>query len=174
MSGRIGWFLLGIVAALVGMGAGGYLFIRTGGIPMETSANPLPLERTIARMALRASVGKAAVEKDPLPVDDANMLAGADLFKEHCAVCHGLPGRAQTFISEGMFPSPPQLFEKDDMVTRHPEGITYWKVTHGIRLSGMPAFGSTLSTTQRWQITMLVSHADKLSPAVAAALAAVR
>ena len=34
--------------------------------------------------------------------------------------------------------------------------------------------GSTLSTTQRWQITMLVSHADKLSPAVAAALAAVR
>jgi mono/diheme cytochrome c family protein len=64
--------------------------------------------------------------------------------------------------------------EKDDMVTRNPEGVTYWKVTHDIRLSGMPAFGSTLSNTQRWQITMLVSHADKLSPAVAAALARAR
>jgi len=171
MSARLGWFVLGIVAALVGMGAGAYLFVRAGGMPMDTSAKPLPLEKTIARMALRASIGNAATVKDPLPVDDANMLAGADLFKEHCAVCHGLPGKPQTFISEGMFPSPPQLFEKDDMVTRHPEGVTYWKVSHGIRLSGMPAFGSNLSDTQRWQITMLVSHADKLSPAVAAALA---
>jgi thiosulfate dehydrogenase len=174
MSSRLGWFVLGIVAALVGMGAGAYLFIRAGGMPMDTSAKPLPLEKTVARMALRASIGIAATVKDPLPVDEANMRAGADLFKEHCAVCHGLPGKPQTFISEGMFPSPPQLFEQDDMVTRHPEGITYWKVSHGIRLSGMPAFGSNLSDTQRWQITMLVSHADKLSPAVAAALARAR
>jgi hypothetical protein len=83
MSARLGWFVLGVVAALVGLGAGAYLFIRTGGMPVETSAKPLPLERTIARMALRAGVGKAAAEKDPLPVDDANMLAGADLFREH-------------------------------------------------------------------------------------------
>src|SRR5258708_513036 len=174
MSSRLGWFVLGAVAALVGMGVGAYLFIRTGGMPMETSAKPLPLEQTVARMALRASIGKAAAEKDPLPVDAANMRAGAVLCKEHCGVCQGLGGRRQTFISEGIFPPPPQLFEKDDMVTRHPEGVTYWKVSHGIRLSGMPAFGSTLSTTQRWQITMLVSHADKLSPVVAAALAPVR
>ena len=174
MSSRLGWFVLGVVAALVGMGAGAYLFIRAGGMPMETSAKPLPLEQTVARMALRASIGNAAAEKDPLPVDDANMLAGADLFKEHCAVCHGIAGRPPTFISKGMFPPPPQLFEKDDMVTRNPEGVTYWKATHGIRLTGMPGFGSTLSDTQRWQITMLVSHADKLSPAVAAALAPVR
>jgi thiosulfate dehydrogenase len=73
-----------------------------------------------------------------------------------------------------MFPLPPQFFEKDGMVTRNPEGITYWKVTHGIRLSGMPAFGGVLSNTQRWQVTMLVAHADKLSPAVRAALATVR
>jgi thiosulfate dehydrogenase len=56
------------------------------------------------------------------------------------------------------------------MVTDDPEGSTYWKVTHGIRLSGMPAFAKTLSDTQRWQITMLVAHADKLSPAVEAEL----
>ena len=54
------------------------------------------------------------------------------------------------------------------MVTDDPEGVTHWKVTHGIRLSGMPGFGSTLSDTQRWQLTMLVAHAGKLSPAVEA------
>jgi mono/diheme cytochrome c family protein len=55
-------------------------------------------------------------------------------------------------------------------VTDDPEGETFWKVTHGIRLSGMPGFGSTLSDTERWQLTMLVAHADKLSPAVQAEL----
>jgi mono/diheme cytochrome c family protein len=52
------------------------------------------------------------------------------------------------------------------MVTDDPEGVTYWKVTNGIRLSGMPGFGGTLSDTERWQVTMLVAHADKLSRAV--------
>jgi thiosulfate dehydrogenase len=174
MSPRFGWFVLGVVAALVGFVAGAYVFIRAGGVPMETSAKPLPLEKAVARLALRASLGNAAAERNPLPVDDANMLAGADLYKEHCAVCHGIPGRPPTFISKGMFPPPPQLFEKGYMVTRDSEGITYWKVTHGIRLTGMPGFGSALSTTQRWQITMLVARADKLSPAVRAALVPVR
>src|ERR1700674_4905864 len=98
------------------------------------------------------------------------MLAGVNAYKEHCAVCHGVPGQPRTAISKGMFPSPPQLFEKEDMVTDDPEGATYWKVTHGIRLSGMPGFESTLSDTQRWQLTMLVAHADRLSSAVHNAL----
>lgn len=174
MSPRLGWFAFGIVTAFLGLGVGAYLFVRAGGVPMETSARPLPLEKTVARLALRASLGNARAERNPLPVDDAGMLAGLDLYKEHCSVCHGMPGRPPTAISKGMFPPPPQLFEKDDMVTRDPEGITYWKVTHGIRLTGMPGFGSALSTTQRWQITMLVARADKLSPGVRAALAAVR
>ena len=59
MSSRIGWFVLGIVATLVGIVAGGYLFIRAGGMPMETSAKPLPFEGRIAGMALRASIGNA-------------------------------------------------------------------------------------------------------------------
>lgn len=173
MSPRVSWFLLGIVTAFVGLVAGAYLFVRAGGVPMETSAKPLPLEKTVARLALRASLGAAAKVKDPLPVDDANMLAGVDQYKEHCAVCHGVPERPRTAISRGMFPPPPQLFEKGDMVTRDPEGITYWKVTHGIRLSGMPGFGGVLSDTQRWQVTMLVERADALSPAVRAGLATV-
>ena len=133
---------------------------------MATTAAPLPLEKTFARMALRASIGNAGEQKDPLPFDDGNMLAAVKTYKEHCAVCHGVPGQPRTGISKGMFPSPPQLFEKEEMVTDDPEGATYWKVTHGIRLSGMPGFESTLSDTQRWQVTMLVTHADKLSGAV--------
>ena len=163
-------FFLGIVMTIVALFVGGYLFVRGGGVSLATTAPPLPLEKTVAKMALLASVGNARDQKDPLPVDDANMLAGVHAYKEHCAVCHSAPGHPRTAISKGMFPPPPQLFELEDRVTDDPEGVTYWKVTHGIRLSGMPGFGDTLSDTERWQVTMLVSHADKLSRDAQAAL----
>jgi thiosulfate dehydrogenase len=159
-------FVLGVVVTLVALAGGAYLFVKTGGISMDTTAPPLPLEKTVAGMALRASMGRAADQKNPLPSNDDTMLAGARLYKQNCAVCHGMPGQPPTAISKGMFPDPPQLFDKRGMVTDDPEGDTFWKVTHGIRLSGMPGFQSTLSDTERWQVTTLVAHADKLSPAV--------
>ena len=163
-------FLLGIVTAIVLTIGGVYLFVKSGGIPMETTAAPLPFEQTLARMAIHASIGNAGAQKSPVPLNETNLMAGAQVFKDNCAVCHSIPGGPQSAASKGMFPPPPQLFTTDEMVTDDPEGVTFWKVTHGIRLSGMPGFGATLSDTERWQVTMLVAHADKLSPAVQAAL----
>jgi thiosulfate dehydrogenase len=170
MASRLSWFVLGIVIACVGLVVGGYLFVRLGGVSMKTSAKPLPLEKTVARMALQASLGSAGAEKNPLSLSETDMLEGAREYKENCAACHGIPGRPRTAFSKGMFPKPPQLFEKKSMVADDPEGITYWKVTNGIRLSGMPAFDGALSDRQRWQVTMLVAHADKLPPSVLAEL----
>jgi thiosulfate dehydrogenase len=170
MPSRAIWFGLGVVVTIASLVGGGYLFVKAGGISMETTAPPLPLEEEVARMALRASIGKAAAQADPLPLTDDNLAAGAREYRGHCAVCHGIPGKPRTAISQGMFPPPPQLFEKDSMVTDDPEGVTYWKVTHGIRLTGMPGFRRTLSDTERWQVTMLVAHADELSPAAQAEL----
>jgi thiosulfate dehydrogenase len=169
MSSRFGSFVLGIIITIAVFFVGGYLYLTSGAISMATNAPPLPLERTVARLALRASFGDAAQMANPLTLDDTNMLAGATQFKGHCGGCHGLPGRPSG-MAKRMFPEPPQLFEKDEMVTDDPEGITYWKVTHGIRLSGMPSFLDALSETERWQVTMLLAHADKLSSPVRAAL----
>jgi mono/diheme cytochrome c family protein len=163
-------FFLGIVVTLVVLAGEAYLFLTRGGISMDTSAPPLPLEKTVAGMALRASIGNAADQKNPLPFNDDSMLSGARTYKQNCAVCHGVPSQPPTAISKGMFPDPPQLFEKMGMMTDDPEGETFWKVTHGIRLSGMPGFSRTLSDTERWQVTTLISHADRLSPAVHAEL----
>lgn len=161
-------FLAGLIVGILLVVAGAYLFIAFGGVSMMTSSPPLPFEKRLARVALRASIDGAANEKDPLPFQDANMIAGARVYKTHCAVCHGVPGSDKTAIAKGMFPEPPQLFV--DTVTDDPEGVTYWKVTHGIRLSGMPGFIKTLSETERWQVTMLMAHADKLSGGVSAEL----
>ena len=163
-------FLVGFVIAIVALVVGAYLFVKLGGVRMETTARPLPLETTLANMALEANTRGTANQKSPLPLDEANLLAGAREYRETCAVCHSTPGQSPTAIAKGMFPAPPQLFEPEGMVTDDPEGTTFWYITHGIRLSGMPGFAAALSDTKRWQLTMLVGHADSLSPAVRAAL----
>jgi mono/diheme cytochrome c family protein len=48
-----------------------------------------------------------------------------------------------------------------------PVGETYWKIKNGIRLTGMPAYGKVLSETQLWQVSLLLSMADKPLPAEA-------
>jgi thiosulfate dehydrogenase len=164
-------FLLGMAFTVMLFVVGGYLIVRSGGVSLATTAAPLPLEKTVAKLALDASIGTARGSTNPLLVDDTNMLAGAHIYIENCAVCHSVPSHQQTSLAKGMFPAPPQLFEKEGTVTDDPQGVTYWKVTNGIRLSGMPGFGSTLSDTERWQVALLLGQADKLPPAVQAALA---
>lgn len=50
-------------------------------------------------------------------------------------------------------------------------GETYWKVANGIRLTGMPGFNQQLSTTEMWQVSLLLANADKLTDPVKAVLA---
>ncbi len=166
---RVAWFLLGMVVTIAVLAAGGYLFLAWGGVNMQTNAAPLPLERRVARIALHASYGNAAQEKSPLPANEQTYLAGAEVYRMTCAGCHGTPGKPSG-LRHAMFPDPPQLFEKDEMVTDDPIGVTYWKVTHGIRLSGMPAFDQLLKEDQRWQVSQLLAHADRLQPSVLAML----
>lgn len=56
------------------------------------------------------------------------------------------------------------------MVTDDPVGESYWKVKHGIRLSGMPGFTGLLTDEQIWNVSLLLANADKLPPAVKLAL----
>jgi mono/diheme cytochrome c family protein len=97
------------------------------------------------------------------------LLAGATLYSEHCAVCHGLPGVPKTAIAAGMFPPPPQFF-KGKGVTDDEPGETYWKVANGIRLTGMPGFVSRLKDDQLWQVSLFLANEDKLPDSVKNAL----
>jgi thiosulfate dehydrogenase len=157
----MGKFLLGLILGLVAVPAIVYLYFSSGSAPVATSAPPLPFERKLAHMALDARIDKEMPKNAPITADDAAYTTGAQVYKDHCAVCHGLPGQPQTAIAKGMFPKPPKLMEGTG-VTDDPAGETYWKVSNGIRLTGMPGFDKSLSTTQMWQLSLLLANADKL------------
>lgn len=161
----MGKFLFGLIIGLVAIPLAVYFYFSAGMAPVATAAPAMPFEKTFARMALHARLEKEMPKSVPIPADEAAYSAGAEVYKQHCAVCHGLPGAPQSGIASGMFPKPPKLMEGTG-VTDDPPGETYWKVAGGIRMTGMPGFDKTLSTTQMWQVSLLCANADKLSAAV--------
>jgi thiosulfate dehydrogenase len=167
----MGKFLFGLIVGLIAVPLCVYFYFSSGSAPVATSAAPMPFERTFAHMALHARLDKEMPKSVPVSADEAAYAAGAQIYKEHCAVCHGLPGQAQTAIAKGMFPDPPKLTEGKG-VTDDPPGETYWKVAGGIRMTGMPGFDKTLSTTQMWQVSLLLANLDKVPKAVKDSLVA--
>jgi len=163
-------FILGLIIGLLLPVLGGYLFIKLGMMPVATTSATLPMEEWIAHSALRARVHREAPKDSPVPADEPNLTQGARAYVVNCSFCHGLPGQPATAAAKGMFPLPPQLLNKDEMVTDDPVGATYWKVANGIRLTGMPGFGETLGSTQVWQISQMLKNADKLPEATTAEL----
>lgn len=97
---------------------------------------------------------------DPLRLEDKNLAAGIKLYAADCAVCHGAADEKPSTLAKGFYIPAPQLAKNG--VEDDPESETYWKITHGIRFTAMPAFVKTLSDEQRWQITQFVAHMDKL------------
>lgn len=121
-------FLFGVIIGLALLPIAVYFYFSKGVAPVGTSAPPMPFEKTLARMALHARLEKEMPKTVPIAADEAAYTAGAQVYKENCAVCHGVPGQPQTAIARGMFPDPPKLMEGKG-VTDDAPGETYWKVS---------------------------------------------
>ncbi len=163
-------FIWGLILGVVAVPAAGYLYFAGGYAPVATSDPDMPFEKMLAHKALGARIDKEMPKSAPIQGDEANLLAGAAIYREHCGVCHGMPGQAKTAIATGMYPQPPKLIEGKGVTDDEP-GESYWKVANGIRLTGMPGFRATLTETQMWQVSLLVAQADKLPKAVTDAMA---
>jgi thiosulfate dehydrogenase len=163
--------ILGIILGALILVAAGYLYFAWGQAPVATASPSMPFERTFAKLGLHKYLDKLPHPNPAVPADEPNFLQGAKIYKEHCAVCHGLPDQPKNFIALGMFPKPPQLFQGMGVTDDEP-WETYWKVSGGIRMTGMPGFVGHLTDTQMWQVTVLLKNMDKISPAVKAELLA--
>ncbi len=162
-------FILGIVLAGVAAVAFAYIVLRTGLVPAAADGKPLPLESWAARTSLRATLARDAPKgPNPVKLTDASLIAGIELYAQHCAICHGTAkGKASPSpVAKGEYPSPPQL--ASDGVEDDPQGWTFWKIDNGIRWTGMPSWRGTLDSQQMWTLALFLKHMDKL-PATAEA-----
>jgi len=172
LSGTVGtvWAMLrgiivGIVLTIAALLVTGYAGIKAGAFPANADARPSGIEAWMARTSLGATIRRQAPSGDnPVAVSDASLNSGMKLYVANCAVCHGAADGKATNVAHGLYQRPPQLASfgvEDD-----PPGVVYWKIKHGIRLTGMPSFSQTLTDDQIWQITAFVQNMDHLPPAV--------
>jgi thiosulfate dehydrogenase len=151
----ISFCILIVVLAFVG--------IREGVVPANADAKPGLIETWAGKRSLHATLDREARGlKSPLPVNDSTEIQGVRLYGAYCAVCHGASDGKASAVARGLYQHAPQ-FAKDD-VTDDPIGVTYWKITHGIRFTGMPSFESTLTANERWTIATFLLRQDSLTP----------
>jgi len=159
--------VLGVALTLAVALIGAYLLVSSGFIPANADGKPAWLETWMARTSLNATLRREAPkDQNPVALTDQNLMNGVHLFAQNCAVCHGsAKGTASLSpIAKGEYPPPPQL--ATDGVEDDPEGDSFWKIKHGIRLTGMPSFGYSLSDQDIWTLALFLKHMDKLPPAV--------
>ena len=167
----MGRIFVGFILCLVLVPLAVLAWFRFGHPPVAVADAPFPMERQIVGIPLNARIDREAPSAAPIQADENNLVAGAGIYHDQCAAFHGFYGKPSSFAAH-MYPSAPQLWKQHKGssvvgVSDDPPGETYWKVSNGIRLTGMPSFKDTLSDTQIWQVTLLLANAEKPLPPAA-------
>jgi thiosulfate dehydrogenase len=139
------------------------LFAYMGFVSMRADNPPSKMETSFAGHAMDASVARAAPElPNPAAPDEANLVAGARLYRDHCTLCHGDPVHTKSPLADSLNPPAPQFM--NDMADM-PENQNFYILEHGIRWTAMPSWKTILSEREIWQIVTFLSHMHDLPPA---------
>lgn len=93
--------------------------------------------------------------------DPALVEQGAGNYEAMCSNCHLAPGMAPTELSRGLNPAPPAFAEgRLDTPAHH-----FWVIKHGIKASGMAAWGRSMDDRAIWGLVALVQRLPELDAA---------
>ncbi len=162
MNATLKGIALGIVAVLLLAVATWLIVVYTGLYNVAASdwhADPV---RWTLDTTMRSSVAARADEIQlPETFSEELIAEGGMHYSETCAHCHGAPGRDPSEWSRGMRPEPPLLTEAAPEWSA--EEI-YWIVKHGIKMTGMPAFGADHEPEELKAITAFVAQLPEITP----------
>jgi putative copper export protein/mono/diheme cytochrome c family protein len=85
-----------------------------------------------------------------IPFEVTSIAAGLKHYEDNCTGCHGVSGHGDGAAASSLPVKPADLSAPHTAL--HTPGDLYWWITHGIRASGMPAFGDVLTDADRWDI----------------------
>jgi mono/diheme cytochrome c family protein len=158
--------LLGVVLTLALLLLAALMVTRLGLMPVSADGTHSRLEAWIMPVVLHASIVRhASGETNPAPLNEDNLKAGVDTYKAMCARCHSTPEGESSVYGQSFYPPAPQLPKG---MSQYTDSQLFWLIKHGIRNTGMPAWGSMLSDEEIWQIVSLLKNSQDLPPSVEA------
>ena len=153
--------LLLTAAGVAGIAAFGLVSIRRG---FSARDNPSWVETIVARTTRSMAVPAGAKRlKNPIPNTPDNLAEARAHFADHCATCHANNGSGDTEIGKNLYPKAPDMRLPQ---TQHlTDGELYYTIHNGIRLTGMPAWGSAEKDEDSWELVLFIRHLPQLTAA---------
>lgn len=105
------------------------------------------------------AVRAAGVVVPPDLTDPGRIASGAGQYAEMCSGCHLAPGMKRTEISRGLYPRAPQLRRG----SRPTPAEDFWVVKHGVKMTGMPAWGVTHNDEILWDVVAFLRKLPDLT-----------
>ncbi len=156
-------YVLTVVIAAVVVGAGALLYAWSGAYNIAATEPHWGITSSFIEMLRDRSI-EVRSEDIGGPARGALDFGNAAVshYHEMCRYCHGAPGYRASEYAEGLYPSPP------DMTTGHiqeewGDGAIFWIAKHGIKMTGMPAFGPTHTDEDLWELVALVDRIPEMS-----------
>lgn len=176
---RSGAIVVTVLVVLVVLAGLGLLFVYSGVFNVAASRRPSGFEHWVLTTVRENSIDRRAENITIPSLDDSAMvMQGLVHYRESCADCHGVPGAGRDEFAEHMNPRPPPFFSTPEdrarfqarMKRAEKEGAAgagreererhekeelrsnFWKVKYGVAMTGMPAFGSTHTDQEIWDM----------------------
>lgn len=165
-----------LIATIIGlMGAG--LFVYSGLYPMGADVPHNKLTYWILETLRERSIARSASDiefPDNLNTSD-RLLAGVADYNDMCAGCHLKPGINESDFTIGLYPTPPSLTATANAHGHEHSSVSdedgdeaaiqrqFWIIKHGIKASGMPAWGPTHSDERIWNMVAFLQRLPTLS-----------
>ena len=156
-----GWILIA-VGVLVAIIAAAALAIYSGAYNVAADIpHTQPVYWLLEAERERSTEVRAAGITVPGDLADPKRVeSGAGQYAEMCAGCHLAPGMKRTEISRGLYPRAPELRRKRDSTPAE----DFWVVKHGIKMTGMAAWGLTHDDEILWNIVAFLQKLPELTP----------
>ena len=157
-------FALGILVAALG----GLAYLRLGLADTRADLSPSNWETNLLYSAIHASVRRSAPKlQNPVPATDENLIAGGKKYLDGCAGCHGEPGKPPSDFGATFYPRVPQF---PQVGTAYSEPEMFWIVKHGIRRTGMSAYGPFFKDEEIWTLVEFIKRMNSLPASIREAL----
>jgi mono/diheme cytochrome c family protein len=155
--------LIGIVLGVaVVVPIGVYAFVKSGIYDVGASRRHTRFTEWITHDTMINSVGaRARGITPPAWTSSAQLVAGYCAYETHCVACHGADAVAREPWVGGMEPQPPYLL---DVTREFTPSQLFWIVKNGIKMTGMPGWGSSMSDRDIWNTVAWIEQTKKLPP----------
>ena len=141
------------------------MFIKGKGF--STRDEPSRIETVVATQFRKLAMPSDARDrKNTVAASPEAVEAGLAHWADHCATCHANDGSGDTTIGRNLYPKAPDMRKAPTQDLT--DGELFYIIEHGVRLTGMPAWGTDPPTPEGdelgWQLVHFIRRLPKLTP----------